>query len=255
MAACIQDVIMLFGDSITQGGWAPDHNGMGQHLSHVYARKLDVLNRGLSGYNTDWAIPVFKQCLAESGTPNVPKVRLLVIWFGANDACIKPSPQHVPLTRFISNLKHMVNLVQSPKSSYYSPSTRIILITPPPVNTHQRKADLQARPEPLELDRLFDTTKAYSEGCGTWPGKGSRRCRRVVELWYAAGEKEEGLAAYLEDGLHLNKDGYKIVTEALIATIKEKYPEVHYDNLEFVFSLWAEINWNDPAHSLMKRSN
>jgi hypothetical protein len=29
--------------------------------SVVYARKLDVINRGLSGYNTDWAIPVFEQ--------------------------------------------------------------------------------------------------------------------------------------------------------------------------------------------------
>ena len=27
----------------------------------VYARKLDVLNRGLSGYNTEWSIPVFKK--------------------------------------------------------------------------------------------------------------------------------------------------------------------------------------------------
>ena len=27
----------------------------------VYARKLDVINRGLSGFNTEWAIPVFEQ--------------------------------------------------------------------------------------------------------------------------------------------------------------------------------------------------
>lgn len=27
----------------------------------VYSRKLDVINRGLSGYNTEWAIPVFDQ--------------------------------------------------------------------------------------------------------------------------------------------------------------------------------------------------
>lgn len=30
-------------------------------IPDVYARRLDVLNRGLSGYNTDWAIPVFEQ--------------------------------------------------------------------------------------------------------------------------------------------------------------------------------------------------
>jgi len=61
MAASVQDVFMLFGDSITQGAWEPDMNGFGQRLSHIYARKLDVLNRGFSGYNTDWALPVFEQ--------------------------------------------------------------------------------------------------------------------------------------------------------------------------------------------------
>lgn len=27
----------------------------------VYARKYDILNRGFSGYNTEWAIPVAEQ--------------------------------------------------------------------------------------------------------------------------------------------------------------------------------------------------
>lgn len=84
MTANVLDAIMLFGDSITQGSW--DLSGIGARLScrsprfpliispwrtcgaHgsekrlvVYARKLDVINRGLSGYNTEWAIPVFEQ--------------------------------------------------------------------------------------------------------------------------------------------------------------------------------------------------
>ncbi len=36
-------------------------------LTDVYARKLDILNRGLSGYNTEWAIPVFEQVGARDG--------------------------------------------------------------------------------------------------------------------------------------------------------------------------------------------
>ena len=67
---------MLLGDSLTQGASVP--YGFAQQLSckslhayddtvHadipvvVYNRKLDVINRGLSGYNTTWALPVFKQ--------------------------------------------------------------------------------------------------------------------------------------------------------------------------------------------------
>lgn len=29
----------------------------------AYVRKFDVINRGLSGYQTDWAIPVFEQVI------------------------------------------------------------------------------------------------------------------------------------------------------------------------------------------------
>lgn len=29
----------------------------------AYVRKFDVINRGLGGYQTDWAIPVFEQVI------------------------------------------------------------------------------------------------------------------------------------------------------------------------------------------------
>lgn len=75
MAANVQDAIILFGDSLTQQSWSP--GGLAQHLAGKkasrlilsteiacpadYVRKLDVLNRGFSGYQTQWAIPVFEQ--------------------------------------------------------------------------------------------------------------------------------------------------------------------------------------------------
>jgi len=60
-----------------QMGWDPVLRGFGARLAStsietvdstiihqiagLYARKLDVLNRGFSGYNTDWALPVWGQ--------------------------------------------------------------------------------------------------------------------------------------------------------------------------------------------------
>ncbi|KAJ7738517.1 SGNH hydrolase [Mycena maculata] len=218
MAANVQDAIMLFGDSLTQAGW--EEGGFGARLQHVYSRKLDVLNRGFSGYNTEWAIPVLEQCLANQyDQQHVPKIRLLVVWFGANDACIGPSPQHVPLPKFIENLKHI-----------------IILITPPPVNTYQRAADLNGRDPSLALDRMFETTKEYAEGV-----KAAAAASKVsvvdvwTAIWKAAGEREEGLSKYLWDGLHINADGYMVVYEALIETIKVKHHSLHYENLQPVF--------------------
>jgi len=234
---------MLLGDSITQGAWEPELHGFGQRLSHVYARKLDVLNRGLSGYSTEWSIPVFEKCIPTKHETNVPKIRVLTIWFGANDSCIKPSPQHVPLSKFTSNLTHMVNMILSPTSPYYSPTTRVILITPPPVNTFQRRADLESRQPPLTLDRDFEVTKAYAESV--------RKVARDEDvalvdvwsaLWEAADKNEMLLERFLKDGLHLNAEGYKIMYQALMATIKEVYPDVHYDNLKDVFPPWREIN-------------
>ncbi|GLB35385.1 putative GDSL-like Lipase/Acylhydrolase family protein [Lyophyllum shimeji] len=239
MAANVQDVIMCFGDSITQGGWEPGMQGFGAQLAHRYARKLDVLNRGLSGYNTDWATPAFKQCLATTNDENVPKIRLLTIWFGANDACIWPSPQHVSLSKFVSNLRDWIDLVHSPDSHHYSPDTRIILISPPPVNTYQRREDLQSRDPPKSLDRDFETTKKYAEGV-----------REVAEekqvgftdvwtiLWEASGKDEQSLSRFLYDGLHLNGEGYKLTFDALMQTIQDKYPELHFDNLPPTFPPW-----------------
>jgi hypothetical protein len=109
----------------------------------------------------------------------------------------------------------MVHLVQSAESPYYSPFTKIILITPPPVNTHQRVADLASRDPPLELDRLFDTTKQYAEGV-----KEAAAASKVAAvdvwtvIWKAVGENEEALARYLSDGLHLNADGYTVSSMA-----------------------------------------
>ncbi|KAF9466333.1 GDSL Lipase/Acylhydrolase [Collybia nuda] len=243
MAATIQDVIMLFGDSTTQGGWEPGLDGFATRLSHVYARKLDILNRGLSGYNTDWAKPVFERCLAAKRDQlNAPKIRILTIWFGANDACIKPSPQHVPLDRFVTNLKEFIDMVQDEASPYYSPATRIVLISPPPVNTHQRLADLQSRDPPVALDRDFRTTRSYADAV-----KGVAHAKNVAfvdiwtPLWEGAGMRESDLTKYLNDGLHLNAAGYEVLYEALINVIGERYPEVHFDNLPSTFPPWVDI--------------
>lgn len=47
------DQFLLFGDSITQFSFNPHELGWGASLADSYARKLDVVNRGYSGYNTE----------------------------------------------------------------------------------------------------------------------------------------------------------------------------------------------------------
>lgn len=47
--------IILLGDSITQMSFSSP-GGFGAHLADVYQRRADVLNRGYSGYNTNWIL-------------------------------------------------------------------------------------------------------------------------------------------------------------------------------------------------------
>jgi isoamyl acetate esterase len=132
-------------------------------------------------------------------------------FLGANDACLPPSPQEIPLDKFISNLEWMVQALRSPSSDYYSPWTRIILFTPPPVQVVTRGRVLAERDPPRENDRDFDHSKKYAEATKELA---ARLKVPVVDawesIWKAAGEKEEGLTPFLSDGLHLTDEGYGV---------------------------------------------
>lgn len=105
----------------------------------------------------------------------------------------------------------MIQLVKAPQSEHYSPHTRILLITPPPINTQQRTADLQTRNPPMELDRKFEITKEYADAVKE---VGRKEGVHVLDVWTAlyeaAGRDEASLAKFLDDGLHLNADGYTV---------------------------------------------
>ncbi|KZT74123.1 SGNH hydrolase [Daedalea quercina L-15889] len=254
MATNAQDAIVLLGDSITQDGWSP--NGFAQRLANAYVRKLDVINRGMSGYNTDWIIPVFEQCFAKQHEQqHLPKVRLLTIWLGANDAALPPSGQHVPLARYGTNLAKLVHLVASPDSPYYAPHTRLLLLTPPPINTHQWRVTIREDDPTRELDRKFEVTAQYAEHVRA---VGREVGVPVVDVWTriwdAAGHVEEQLSEYSYDGLHLNDRGYALVYEEIIKAVSENYPELHYEKLQPVFKLWDHINPQNPGPDLQKRS-
>lgn len=145
---------------------------------------------------------------------NLSKVQLLTIWFGTNDACLPGEQQHVPLPKFSENLTKLIDMVRNPKSEWYSPETRIILYTPPPLNTHQWIVHLRTRPSPPPrdtLDRSVASTKSYAEAVIEVGKKENVPVIDTFEiLWGAVGGDEKKLAGYLSDGLHLNEKAYKV---------------------------------------------
>ena len=152
------------------------------------------------------------QCFAKRDErTNLPTVRLLTIWLGANDAAQLPTRQHVPLERYRANLRTLVRTVTAPDSPRYCPETRVLLLTPPPLSETMWARRQAAKDPPRVLDRRFTVTRAYADAARE---VAAEEGVHVVDVWSAiwkkAGEKEEGLAEYLSDGLHLTANGYKV---------------------------------------------
>lgn len=180
-----------------------------------------------------------------------PPISLLTIWFGANDAAIN-SPQSVPIPAFKSNLTTLISLVHSPSSPYYSPSTKILLLTPPPVDDTKRNAELASRSPPRPADRDAENTRLYVEAVKE---VGREHGVAVVDTWGAINklaEKEGGLDRFLSDGLHLTGEGYAVVTAAITEAIVAHLPELHWDRLEQIYPHWADgqLGWGSRGRAL-----
>lgn len=130
--------IVLFGDSLFQGALeTQDGFSLQSAMSAYCARRYDVVNRGLSGYNTSQALkilpdlfPLPKSSPAED--PFVPKIAYLIILLGANDAALSTpeNNQHVGLVDYGSNLE---SIITHPNIVAHNPE-KIIVVTPPPVD-------------------------------------------------------------------------------------------------------------------------
>jgi isoamyl acetate esterase len=98
----------------------------------------------------------------------------------------------------------MVRAIRAPESQWYSPETRLLLITPPPIHVPSIRIDLQPT-------RTFDVTKAYAKEVKK---VGKAENVPVVDawsrIWEAAGKNKEEVKGFLTDGLHLDKSGYEV---------------------------------------------
>lgn len=118
--------------------------------SRLYYRKLDVLNRGFSAYNSKQAVCLLPRLLPA----DIPAPHSMLIWFGGNDCCVPEAPQHVSLDDYELNLNSIIDHatvsdnyfcnqtgihqttsesinIFFPSQSIGMPTQRLILLTPP----------------------------------------------------------------------------------------------------------------------------
>ncbi|KAJ9150870.1 GDSL Lipase/Acylhydrolase family protein [Pleurostoma richardsiae] len=255
---------VLFGDSLFEGcSDVKDGFSFQGALQNYCNRRMDVINRGFSGYNTSQALKVLEKVFPEPA-PSGPKLEYLVVLLGANDAAV-PMPensQHVTLERYKKNLKAIIT---HPNITAHKP--KILMVTPPPLDEiHITKLDL-AWGWPRST-REAKISASYSEAvrqvAQDVPGT------ILIDLWKALmdyaisktpgfdaslgawlGDPACGQRGYLEhllpDGLHLSGEAYKVFYDIVVKHVGPDFPNLEttgYIHPEWKTAPWLEEDLN-----------
>ncbi|KAH8894825.1 SGNH hydrolase [Thozetella sp. PMI_491] len=254
--------VVLFGDSLFQG--APDLKegfSFQAALQSQVIRRFDVVNRGLSGYNTSNAVKALPDIITPP-VPGGPKIAYLFILFGANDASIllPTNKQHVPLEQYSANLSAIVT---HPSITAHNP--KIFVVTPPPLDEIRITALDLAWGHPAAT-RQAKVSASYSEAArqvaAAHPGV------TLIDLWQALmdraiaktpgydpkgpmlGDPEGGQRGYLEqllpDGLHLSGEAYQVFYDIVKPHLGSEWAgTAEEDRVGFVLPDWRVAPWLD----------
>ena len=212
--------ILLLGDSLTQLAF----EGWGAKLANVYQRRADVINRGCSGYNTEFykRLPL----------PSLLNVCLVTIFFGANDASLpQENPHHyVSIPNYTANLSHLLDRVRE----QYGAQVRILVVTPPPLDHPQRLAYQIQRYGVNQatgvLERTTENTRRYADACRQWVESATATscstrllaCCDLFQLMLA----EPDYGRFFHDGLHFSAPGHAFVADCVLQAIQTHFPDL-----------------------------
>lgn len=234
---------LMFGDSITeyafnqfpQGCEQPQY-ALGAALQQAYVRKLQVVQRGFSGYTSRDALPLAKSILKaeHDDVPESQKIKIAYCFFGTNDARLRGTSdcnaESIPLDLFLENMKKTVE-------EFRARNIPLIVITP---GLHDSKLWDNTHPEDLKTGdyRTNERNKLYQDKLReAIPEIPMVMLYDVMAEWMGTNSKLgwDDLSELLYDGIHLSGEGYRLLFNELMSTIRNYYPEVHPDNLEFKF--------------------
>lgn len=262
---------LLFGDSITQFGTLT----LQAYLQTQYIRRLDVVNRGLSGFTAPMGFRALQKFLPSTGERTAwPSIRILTVFFGANDACLPGNLQHVELQTYVDTIKAIFQYPLFQERA--ARKTHIIIITPPPINEHQlpqapdgssqRRAGItsQYARAAVQAGRAYGvhTLDFWSiimkkVGWTSWMGRDCC-CKHLschldaktapssdvhhlpgcIHIPEVSSYADYQLSDFLTDGLHLTKLGYDVLFWELMKLIRRDLPECAPENLPFVLPEW-----------------
>ncbi|CAJ1073538.1 isoamyl acetate-hydrolyzing esterase 1 homolog [Xyrichtys novacula] len=230
--------VILFGDSITQFSFQV--NGWGADIASKLARKCDVVNRGLSGYNSRWAKIVLPRLISsQNSAADCRNIAAVTVFFGANDSSLedKNPQQHVPLEEYSQNRKEITKLLASAGVS----ADRVIFITPPPLHEPAWEKECILKGSPL--NRHNSVVGQYAQACVQAAGLCGAD---VLDLWTLMQKDGQDYSVYLSDGLHLSEKGNQFVAQHLWGLLESRVAD-----LPFILPYWGDVDVKSPESSLL----
>ncbi|KAH3674343.1 hypothetical protein WICMUC_003369 [Wickerhamomyces mucosus] len=228
------DKFLIFGDSITEFSYNPYPNedgpvqfGFGAALQHTYTRRLDVVQRGFSGYNTELAIKILPEVLKIEHQQSKSKIKVSTLFFGTNDACLG-GVQRIDIHRYIENIKFLIGL-------FKENDIKVILIGPSKYDEVKfkpgREKDFEAG-----IIRSNENNLLYSNSL-----KKIAQEENIpfVDL-YSTFDQFTNWKDLLIDGLHYTGEAYKILYNEVLDKIRTWYPELAPENIPFKLPYWRD---------------
>ncbi|KAE8972702.1 hypothetical protein PR001_g26193 [Phytophthora rubi] len=223
-------VFYFIGDSITEQASDPSKSGFITLLQQQYVRSVDMINRGLSGYNTKWVLqhgmPIFSNELQFQYAAS-----FVTVFLGANDAIMDGPDKvvHVPLEDYRANLQKILHIIRP----LLAPHGKILLITPPCIIDSERHGD-----------RTNLATGKYARACVEL---GETENVHVLDLhtyFNSTFPDEKVRRTYFEDGLHFSAKGHKEVGKLLSVAINGMFDKEELNR----FNKWQLPDWHDFIH-------
>ncbi|EGZ15525.1 hypothetical protein PHYSODRAFT_333765 [Phytophthora sojae] len=246
----LRPLLLFVGDSLTERGSIPSSMGWLSMLESDYRRSVDILGRGLSGYNTKWYLKYAMPVIHDEITSGNYMPSLVTIWLGANDAALPDgsmSEQHVPIAAYQYNL---VKLVQSFKA--IAPAASILRVAPPHVDDEVQKTNAMDEKGAKKglVSRSNKVTGEYARACVE---TASELNVPVLDLYsYFNDMSKSERNAMLLDGLHFNETGNGEVYRQLRDKIDSDFPDLSLKLERWQlprFEDWAETDPWTPEES------
>lgn len=248
---------ILFGDSITQySSQVLDGFSLQAALQDKYIRKLDIINRGFSGYNSKHATLILPKLLDAELNGDRDNVKLMTIFFGTNDAFEGNNDiQPVSLENYSRNINTLVELA-------LKNNIRPIVIGPTFHDSRLAKKGLTSMEsvtrEATNNERNYQYNNAARQVA-------EAHNVAFVDLWdifresqdwtkeqlFAAKEDNEHweigslLEQLVHDGVHFTGKAYRLMFAGIMDAIEKHYPELLPNKMPMKLADWKVIDPSD----------